>query len=81
MKSFNDWWNTVPEDLSSKSINGEETNEPMLNQVNDVLLNLHLAGMRDVKPSRRNSIFLLVTIFVKASTHYQNIFQNILISL
>ena len=52
MKSFNDWWNTVPEDLRSKSPNGDETNKPMLNQVNDVLLNLHLAGKHDVKPSR-----------------------------
>ena len=79
MKSFNDWWNTVPEDLRSKSHNGDETSKPMLNQVNDVLLNLHLAGMHDIKPSSRN--FLFVTIFVKVSIHYQNIFQNASISL
>jgi hypothetical protein len=51
MKSFNDWWKTVPEDLRSKSRNGDEANKPMLNQVNDTLLNLHLAGKHDAKPS------------------------------
>jgi hypothetical protein len=51
MKSFNDWWKTVPEDLRSKSRNGDESNKPMLNQVNDVLLNLHLAGKYDAKPT------------------------------
>jgi hypothetical protein len=43
MKSFNDWWKTVPEDLRHKS--------PLLNQVNYVLLHLHLAGKHDAKPS------------------------------
>lgn len=51
MKSFNDWWKTVPEDLRSKSRNEDEANKPMLNQVNDVLLNLHLAGKDDAKPT------------------------------
>jgi hypothetical protein len=54
MKSFNDWWKTVPEDLRSKSRNGrngDEANKPMLNQVNDTLLNLHLAGKHDAKPT------------------------------
>ena len=43
MKGFNDWWKTVPEDLRHKS--------PLLNQVNYVLLHLHLAGKHDAKPS------------------------------
>jgi hypothetical protein len=51
MKSFNDWWKTVPEDLRSKSRNGDEANKPMLNQVNDTLLNLQLAGKHDAKPT------------------------------
>jgi hypothetical protein len=45
------WWKTVPEDLRSKSRNGDEANKPMLNQVNDTLLNLHLAGKDDAKPT------------------------------
>jgi hypothetical protein len=51
MKSFNDWWRTVPEDLRSNSRKGDEASKPMLNQVNDTLLNLHLAGKYDVKPT------------------------------
>jgi hypothetical protein len=54
MQSFGDWWNTIPEDLRNKSRqNGddEERNKPMLNQVNDVLLNLDLAGKHDAKPT------------------------------
>ena len=51
MKSFNDWWSTVPEDLRYKSRKGDEANKPLLNQVNYVLLNLHLAGKHDAKPT------------------------------
>ena len=54
MQSFSDWWNTIHEDLRNNSRqNGddEERNKPMLNQVNDVLLNLDLAGKHDAKPT------------------------------
>ena len=49
MKSFNNWWRTVPEDLRYKSRKGDEVNKPLLNQVNYVLLNLHMAGKDDAK--------------------------------
>ena len=48
-KSFNDWWRTVPEDLSYKSLKENEANKQLLNQVNYVFLNLHLAGKHDSK--------------------------------
>jgi hypothetical protein len=51
MKSFNDWWETIPEDLRNKSHNVDEANKPSLKQINDVLLNLQLAGKHDAKPS------------------------------
>jgi hypothetical protein len=51
MKSFNDWWKTVPEDLRNKSNKGDEANKPSLNQVNDVLLNLYLSGKHYAKPT------------------------------
>ena len=51
MKSFNDWWGTVAEDLRYKSRKGDEVNKPLLNQVNYVLLNLHMAGKHDAKPT------------------------------
>ena len=51
MKSFNDRWRTVPEDLKYKPRNGDEANKPLLNQVNYVLLNLHMAGKHDAKPT------------------------------
>ena len=50
-RSFEDWWRTVPDDLRSKSRKGDEGNKPLLNQVNYVLLHLHLAGKHDAKPS------------------------------
>jgi hypothetical protein len=50
-RSFNDWWNNVPSDLKQKARKGDESNKPLLNQVNYVLLHLHLAGQHDVKPS------------------------------
>ncbi len=50
-RSFNDWWNTVPGDLKDKARKGDEANKPLLNQVNYVLLHLHLSGKHDAKPS------------------------------
>jgi hypothetical protein len=50
-RTFNDWWKTVPEDLRNKTRKGDEGNKPLLNQVNYVLLHLHLAGKHDAKPS------------------------------
>jgi hypothetical protein len=51
MRSFNDWWKTVPVDLQQKSRNGDEQNKPLLNQINYAFLHLHLAGKHDIKPS------------------------------
>ncbi len=51
MKIFNDWWRTVPEDLRYKSRKEDEANKPLLNPVNYVLLNLHMAGKHDAKPT------------------------------
>ena len=51
MRSFNEWWNTIPSDLAQKSRKGDEHNKPLLNQVNYALLHLHLSGKHDAKPS------------------------------
>lgn len=50
-RSFDQWWATVPSDLKEKSRKGDEQNKPLLNQINYVLLHLHLAGKHDIKPS------------------------------
>jgi hypothetical protein len=51
MRSFEDWWRTVPMDLQQKTRRGDEQNKPLLNQINYAFLNLHLAGKHDAKPS------------------------------
>ena len=51
VRKFEEWWNTVPADLKQKARKGDESNKPLLNQVNYVLLHLHLAGKHDSKPS------------------------------
>lgn len=51
MRSFKDWWKTVPVELQQKSRKGNEQNQPLLNQINYAFLHLHLAGKHDVKPS------------------------------
>ncbi len=50
-RSFKDWWNTIPSDLKQKALNGDETNKPLLNQVNFTLLHLGLEGKHEAKPS------------------------------
>jgi hypothetical protein len=51
VRKFDDWWRTVPSDLKEKARKGDESNKPLLNQVNYVLLHLHLAGKHDAKPT------------------------------
>jgi hypothetical protein len=51
VRKFEDWWKTVPEELKSKARKGDEANKPLLNQINYVLLHLHLAGKHDLKPT------------------------------
>lgn len=51
VRKFEEWWNSVPVDLRQKSRKGDEANKPLLNQVNYVLLHLHLSGKHDLKPS------------------------------
>ena len=51
MRSFEDWWRTVPMDLQQKTRRGDEQNKPLLNQINYAFLHLHLAGKHDAKPS------------------------------
>src|SRR5690349_13421925 len=50
-RMFNEWWATIPEQLRQKSRSGDEDNKPLLNQINYVLLCLHLAGKHDAKPT------------------------------
>jgi hypothetical protein len=51
MRSFSDWWNTLPSDLAKKARAGDEDTKPSLNQVNYALLQLHLSGKHDAKPT------------------------------
>jgi hypothetical protein len=51
VRKFEDWWRNVPADLKAKARKGDESNKPLLNQVNYVLLHLHLAGKHDAKPT------------------------------
>jgi hypothetical protein len=51
-RSFNDWWNAIPTDLREEAQKGDEDNKPLLNQVNNTLLSLDLAGNNKAKPSR-----------------------------
>ena len=50
-RTYEDWWKTVPADLKEKARKGDEGNKPLLNQINYVLLHLHLSGKHDAKPS------------------------------
>ncbi|HLL42326.1 MAG TPA: hypothetical protein VK369_04265 [Segetibacter sp.] len=51
VRTFEEWWGTVPQELKTKARKGDEDNKVLLNQVNYVLLHLHLQGKHDAKPS------------------------------
>jgi len=40
MRSFADWWRTVPIELQQKARRGDEKNKPLLDQINYAILNL-----------------------------------------
>jgi hypothetical protein len=50
-RTFEEWWNSVPAELRKKARKGDESNKPLLNQINYVLLHLHLAGNHKLKPT------------------------------
>ena len=50
-RSFNNWWATVQDESQDQKPKRRRTERPLLNQVNCVLLHLHLAGKHDAKPS------------------------------
>ena len=50
-RKFDEWWMSIPADLREKARKGDEANKPLLNQINYVLLHLHLAGKHDLKPT------------------------------
>ncbi|HEY7079151.1 MAG TPA: hypothetical protein VH500_05585 [Nitrososphaeraceae archaeon] len=51
MRSFDDWWKTIPADLAQEVRRSEEQSKPSLNQVSHTLLQLHLSGKNDANPS------------------------------
>lgn len=50
-RSFTDWWGTIPLDVREKARKNDEQNKPLLNQINYVLVHLHLNGRHDLKPT------------------------------
>ena len=67
-RNFNDWWETVPGELRDKARKGDESNKPLLNQVNYALLHLHLAGKHDAKPSHEELKDWLPALMINQST-------------
>lgn len=51
VRKFEKLWNSVPADLRQKAHKGNEANKPLPNQINYVLLHLHLQGKHDLKPT------------------------------
>lgn len=53
VRSFKEWWATVPEDLKKKAKGNDDWTKykPLLNQINYVLVMLHLQGKHNMKPS------------------------------
>lgn len=50
-RKFEEWLNTVAADLRQKARRGDESNKPLLNQINYVPLHLFLSGKHDLKPT------------------------------
>jgi len=52
-RSFKDWWATVPDDLKKQAQGNDDWNKfkPLLNEINFVLVMLHVGGKHNMKPS------------------------------
>jgi hypothetical protein len=76
-RKFEEWWNTVPADLKQKARKGDESNKPLLNQINYVLLHLHLAGKHDAKPSHDAQHGIYFFLSIEDFTNYQSLTDHI----
>jgi len=60
-RTFEDWWNTIPEDLRNKVRNGDEQNKPLLNQINFIWVSNLMQNKPDLNPTARELLDWLVT--------------------
>ena len=51
MRSFNDWWKTIPYDLVAEAHRSDGQTKPSLHQVNRTLTQMHLSGINDADPT------------------------------
>ena len=60
-RTFEDWWNTIPEDLRNKVRNGDEQNKPLLNQINFIWVSNLMHNKPDLNPTASELLDWLVT--------------------
>ena len=60
-RTFEDWRNTIPEDLRNKVRNGDEQNKPLLNQINFIWISNLMQNKPDLNPTARELLDWLVT--------------------
>ncbi len=51
VRSFEDWWSSLPESLRKKTRQGDEGNKPLLNQINYILVHNNLKKKGYLNPS------------------------------
>lgn len=51
VRSFEEWWNTLPSELRAKVRKGDEKNKPLLNQINYVCVHNMMQGKSELNPS------------------------------
>lgn len=60
-RTFEEWWNTVPEDLRTKVRKGDEQNRPLLNQINFVWVSNLMRNRPDLNPTSRELLDWIAT--------------------
>ena len=51
VRTFEEWWTTVPADLKTKARKGDEANKVLLNQVKLYIASSAPSGKHDAKPT------------------------------
>lgn len=66
VRTFEEWWNTIPELLRNKVRKGDEDNKPLLNQINYIWVYNLMQSRPDLNPTSGELLDWIITGQIEA---------------
>lgn len=61
VRNFEEWWQTIPEDLRNKVRKGDEENKPLLNQINYIWVHNLMQKKPELNPTSEELLVWITT--------------------